>query len=253
MGKIPRKTLIYKTKVEYGDYTLNHVLGCSHGCKYPCYAMLLKKRFGEIKSYEDWLEPKLVENYREILSRELPKFKDKIDTLHLCFTTDPFMYGNKEICDASIDILKMVANNGIKASVLTKGVYPDEVLSLPKNFSFGITLISLNEDFRSKMEPGAAPYTERIKSLKNLKAAGFKTWVSIEPYPTPNIIDQDLDKILDSINFVDKIIFGRLNYNKLVTQYKEHKSFFNNLSKIVIKYCEDHKIQYHIKEGTITE
>ena len=29
---IQRKTLIYKTEVEYGDYTMNHVLGCSHGC-----------------------------------------------------------------------------------------------------------------------------------------------------------------------------------------------------------------------------
>ena len=51
---ISRKTLIYKTDVEYGDYTMNHVLGCSHGCKYPCYAYLQKKRFGNVTSYEDW-------------------------------------------------------------------------------------------------------------------------------------------------------------------------------------------------------
>jgi len=47
-----RKTMLYKTEVEYGDYTMNHVLGCAHGCKYPCYAYLQKKRFGEVKSYE---------------------------------------------------------------------------------------------------------------------------------------------------------------------------------------------------------
>ena len=47
---ISRKSLIYKTNVEYGDYTINHVLGCSHGCKYPCYAYLLKKRFGIVKT-----------------------------------------------------------------------------------------------------------------------------------------------------------------------------------------------------------
>ena len=27
--KFSRKTLIYKTGVEYGDYTINHVQGCS--------------------------------------------------------------------------------------------------------------------------------------------------------------------------------------------------------------------------------
>ena len=47
---IQRKSLIYKTGVEYGDYTINHIQGCSHGCKYPCYAFLLKKRFHKRKS-----------------------------------------------------------------------------------------------------------------------------------------------------------------------------------------------------------
>ncbi len=41
METISRKSLLYKTNVEYGDYCINHVLGCSHGCLYPCYAFLL--------------------------------------------------------------------------------------------------------------------------------------------------------------------------------------------------------------------
>ena len=32
MKTVKRKSLIYKTKVEYGDYTINHIEGCSHGC-----------------------------------------------------------------------------------------------------------------------------------------------------------------------------------------------------------------------------
>ena len=74
---ISRKTLIYKTNVEYGDYTMNHVLGCSHGCKYPCYAYLQKKRFGIVTSYEDWCAPALVKNTLELLDLEIPKFKNK--------------------------------------------------------------------------------------------------------------------------------------------------------------------------------
>ena len=62
MKTIKRKSMLYKTGVEYGDYTLNHVQGCAHGCKYPCYAMQMAKRFGKVKTYEDWCEPKLVEN-----------------------------------------------------------------------------------------------------------------------------------------------------------------------------------------------
>ena len=38
MQTIERKTLLYHSGVEYSDFCLNHVEGCSHGCKYPCYA-----------------------------------------------------------------------------------------------------------------------------------------------------------------------------------------------------------------------
>lgn len=75
------------------------------------------------------------------------------------------------------------------------------------------TLISLNELFRQQYEPHAAPYKDRIDCLRTLHDKGVKTWVSIEPYPTPNIIDQDFQEILEAVSFVDKIIFGKLNYN----------------------------------------
>lgn len=86
-----------------------------------------------------------------------------------------------------------------------------------------------------------------------LHDAGCKTWVSIEPYPAPNIIDQDINEILTSIGFVDKIIFGRLNYNPAVSAYKNHRSSFNNLARIVMDFCKNRKIQYHIKKSTLTE
>ncbi|HEY8361627.1 MAG TPA: radical SAM protein [Tissierellaceae bacterium] len=246
-----RKTLIYRTAVEYGDYTLNHVLGCSHGCKYPCYAMMLKRRFGEIKDYNDWLKPRLVENYKEILEREISRYKNRIKNLHLCFTTDPFMFGHDEVVNASIDILHMLAEHGIQASVLTKSIFPESLYDLPKNYSFGITLISLDEKFREIMEPGAAPYEDRIRSLKKMKEKGFKTWVSIEPYPTPNIIKQDFTKILESIKFVDKIVFGKINYNKTATSYKDKDKFFKSLVNDLIDFCKCNNIKYHIKEGTL--
>ncbi len=250
---ICRKTLIYKTDVEYGDYTMNHVLGCSHGCLYPCYAYLQKKRFGEINSYEEWCEPALVENTLQLLDEEIPKFKDKIKMLHLCFTTDPFMYRYIEVQDMSLAAIRKLNAAGINCSVLTKGILPLELANLSKNNTYGITLISTNEAFRKRMEPGSAPWKKRLAALKALHDAGCKTWVSIEPFPTPNIVKQNLAALLDSISFVDWIVFGRMNYNKNVTAYKDQKSFFNEKAAEVIKFCKEHKIDYHIKAGTITE
>ena len=213
----------------------------------------MKKRFGEVKSYEDWCEPALVANVMELLDAEIPKFRGKIETLHLCFTTDPFMYEYPEVQKTSMAILEKVNKVGINCSVLTKGVLPLELSALSKANEYGITLVSLSEDFRQSMEPGAAPLKERLSSLKALHETGCKTWVSIEPYPTPNIIKQDLCEILDAVEFVDKIIFGRTNYSKTISAYKEHQEFYNKQASIVIDFCKEYGKSYHIKDGTITE
>lgn len=252
-SNMERKSLLYKTGVEYGDYTINHIQGCSHGCLYPCYAFMMAKRFGKVKSYEEWLKPVIVNNTIKLLEKELPKYKDKIKTIHLCFTTDPFMYGYEDICSLSLEIVDLIRKYNIPLTALTKGVLPKELDKSSKENSYGITLISLNEGFRKKMEPGSAPYKERIDSLHYLHKKGYNTWVSIEPYPTPNFIEQDFSEILEAVKFVDKIIFGRLHYNKKVSQYKEYKKYYNDLAQQVIDFCTKNKIDYHIKNKTITE
>lgn len=252
MEEIARKTLLYKTGVEYGDYTVNHVLGCSHGCKYPCYAMMLAKRFGKVKTYEEWCKPKIVVNALDLLKKEIPKHKEKITSVQLCFSTDPFMYGYPEIEQMSVEIIRTLNAAGIKCTALTKGILPEELAELSRDNEYGITLISLDDEFRKRMEPNSAPYAERIAALKRLHDLGRKTWVSIEPYPTPNIIQQDYAPILDAVSFADKIIFGRLNYNAEVSRYKDHKAFFNALAQQTIDFCTAHGKQYHIKNGTIT-
>ena len=248
-----RKSLIYKTGVEYGDYTLNHVLGCSHGCKYPCYAYMMAKRFGKVKTYEEWLQPQIVENTLELLQKELPRFKDKIQLLHLCFTTDPFMYEHDEIAQLSIEVLRMANAHGVRCSVLTKGLLPENLAELPLRNEFGITAVSLNEQFIQEYEPGAAPIHARIQSLKTLHDQGCMTWVSIEPYPTPNMVEQDLAELLEAVSFADKIIFGRLHYNKIVSKYDGYQEFYNRCAEQVIGFCNQRGIDYHIKTGTLKE
>lgn len=253
MEKITRKNLLYKTNVEYGDYTINHVEGCSHGCLYPCYAMLMAKRFGHIVDYQDWIKPKIVANSLEILEREIPRLRSKIKFVQLCFTTDPFMYKYPEVSKMSYQIIKLLNEYYIKCTALTKGLLPIELASLSDTNEFGITLITIKDEFRKQLEPFAAPMKERIAHLKNLHKKGLKTWVSIEPYPTPNIIKQDLDEILETLGFVDKIIFGRLNYNSQVSDYNGYKQFFNEMAEKVISFAKKHRKEYHIKKGTISE
>lgn len=250
---VSRKSLLYRTGVEYGDFCINHVEGCSHGCRYPCYAMMMKRRAGVISSYEDWCQPKLVSNALELLEKEIPRYKNTIKSVHLCFATDPFMYGQVEIEKLSIEIIKRLNDNKISCTVLTKGLYPiEDITGLNGHNEYGVTIVSLDENFRKNYEPNTARFEERIETLKYLHQKGFKTWVSIEPYPTPNIIKQDLMKILESIAFVDYIVFGKLNYNSDTKKFLHSKAFYNSQAKAVKSFCRKNKIECYIKEGTLT-
>ncbi len=250
-GYIERKSMLYVTGVEYGDYTMNHVLGCAHGCKYPCYAFLQKKRFGQIASYEQWLKPYLVSNTLEILDKEIPRLKAKVKSVQLCFTTDPFMYGYDEIEEMSLAAIRKLNDAGIKCTVLTKGLLPIVLADYSKENEYGITLVSLDEGFRERIEPGAASYQARLAALKALNDKGCKTWVSVEPYPTPNLIEQDLMELLEAVAFTDRIIFGRTNYSKEISAYTNHRAFYNEQAEKVIAFCKKRGIQFHIKNGTM--
>jgi len=190
IGTTERKSLLYKTKVEYGDWTINHIVGCKHGCNFPCYAMMMARKFGWVKDYEQWRQPKLVSNALELLDKEIPKYKSEIDFVHLCFMSDPFMYDAQtgqlvpEIKELTLKIINRLNQEGIRVTTLTKGFYPDEIIKnkdLLKTNEYGITLVSLNEEFKRQFEPYSAPFQKRINSLKKLADAGLNTWVSMEP------------------------------------------------------------------------
>lgn len=338
METVTRKRMLYKTRVDYStdagdqlnDYAMNHVLGCSHGCKYPCYAMSAALRRKQVESYEDWCNPKLVDNALELLKKELARKKD-VRRVHLCFTTDPLPYIPEDeaahqeslatIQDATMRACELINDHGVPVTLLTKGVLPrfefgeGGPLCLeregyskawenphPDNY-YGVSLVSLNERFREEWEPNTAPYAERIASLRALHDAGLKTWVSMEPFPAltsrghwerygllyeansadvavvldlaatlPSSYDRGhkpvwydsierrvpdrskdfyaLGNCLRRVSFVDRIVFGRWNYNKsMPTDVSDVDAWYRGAAKVVREFCVEHGIEYVIKEG----
>lgn len=132
---ITRETMLYKTGVEWGNYTINHVFGCAHYCKYPCYAFLMAKRFGKVQSYNEWCSPSLMTNTLELLDKEIPKLKDKIQSVQLCFTTDSFMYGYDKIKEISLTAIGRISVVGIKCTALTKGLLPYDLVEYSKKMN----------------------------------------------------------------------------------------------------------------------
>jgi DNA repair photolyase len=144
-----RKSLLYKSGL--GFWCVNHVQGCAHGCKYPCYAFLMAKHYGRARDEADWRKPRLVENAVELLDRELDRKRVKLDCVHLCLTTDPFMVGYPEVTTMSLALIERLNSHHVRASVLTKGVLPPELAEahrFHRDNVLGISLVSVDLLFR---------------------------------------------------------------------------------------------------------
>ena len=84
----------------------------------------------------------------------------------------------------------------------------------------------------------------------------LKTWIKKLEVTNSEFKDQiqqiteDLPKLLNAIKFVDRIIFGKLNYNVVSSKFKDNISFYEYCADKVIEFCEKNNIERHIKCGT---
>jgi DNA repair photolyase len=242
---ITRKSLIYKSGL--GFYCVNHVQGCSHGCRYPCYAFSMAKHYGRSADYQEWCKPKLVANALELLDKELPRLRARAGAgpgseefrIHLCLTTDPFMAGRPEIQSLSLRIVEKINAAGLACDVLTKGALPRELAEarFSRENRYGISIVSIDEGFRRRWEPGAAPYAGRIMALRYLHDQGYPAYAHIEPYPTPNIIIQEIDTLLEAVAFVDAIYFGEWNHSPVAGKYPNRAGFYAEQAQKVRAFC----------------
>jgi len=243
MERVRRKSLLYRSGL--GFWCLNHVQGCAHGCRYPCYASLMARRYGRAKDEADWRRPRLVENAVVLLERELSRRRGRLDVVHLCLTTDPFMVGHPEVAATSLALIECLNAHGVPASVLTKGILPPELAGprFDRRNVLGISLVSLDEGFRERFEPGAAPYADRIAAVERLHAAGCRTLVHIEPYPTPNIVKQEIRPLLGAVAFANELYFGGWNYSSLAGAYADRDAFYREQGRIVRGFCREHRVR----------
>ncbi|MBI5538265.1 MAG: radical SAM protein [Deltaproteobacteria bacterium] len=243
MDTLERKSLLNKSGL--GFWCINPVQGCSHGCRYPCHAFMLARRHGRVQDLAEWCRPKLVGNALQLLDKELRK-KRVVDCVHMSLTTDPFMFDQPEVQALTLQLVERINQSGIPCSILTKGTLPVELADerrFRRDNTYGISLVSIDETFRERWEPGASPYAERIAAARALHDKGCRTLVHIEPYPTPNIIVQDVSALLEQVGFVDHVFFGGWNYNSSASDFAGRNAFYREQTRIVAAFCKQRGIE----------
>jgi len=208
----------------------NVAYGCKNCCEY-CYIPYIKK--GEIRF------PKT--NPKYLVEKQLKKIKP--EGVFLCFNTDLALECNKK---RTIRLIELLIEKNIKVATLSKIGIPRLPCKNAQNIRIGMTIVSDNDEFSKKFEPNALPVSKRIEYLRNAHGWGYYTWVSLEPFPTPNIWEQDLVSLLEKIKFVDFIIFGKWNYDKRAND----KEFYKKQVGIFEDYCKQNHIRHFVKSET---
>ncbi|MBU3968216.1 MAG: radical SAM protein [Euryarchaeota archaeon] len=202
--EIKVKTALSPSQLPGLDHALNPYRGCAHACVY-CYAPSVihwdKGKWGEL------VEVKI--NLPRILSKELRTKKKGV--VGLGTVTDPYQPAEKKY-ELTRRCLELLLMHDLPVCIQTKSSLVLRDVDLLKEFSdieVGITLITLDDRVRGKMEPGASSVDERLRALAVLRENGIKTWVFLGPM-MPHITD--VNALLDAVARVmpDYVLVDRL-------------------------------------------
>lgn len=241
----PKTRIIYKptgAAGEYANYAANFYLGCPNGCTY-CY---LKR--GPQSKVLGGNTPTLRKDYGSI-EEELEDFKKDLDeNLHLLqsegvflsFATDPML---DETYKATIQAARMCGERKIPVTILTKcAQHFDEFChDLKKHrryVTIGVTLTGYDD-----MEPNASGNGERLNMISEAKAAGFRTFVSLEP-----VIDISMSNAWakKAINYIDEL---RIGLKTPVGAYRYPIADFALFTLGMMSLCDLHKVNLQFKQS----
>jgi len=197
------KCMLVKSALPASDYVANPYSGCTHNCRY-CYASFMKRFTGHEEDWGTFLDVKLYE------SDHLPRSLDG-KTVLLSSVTDPYNPYEMKY-RKSREILEALSSTRAHVEVLSKSdlmVKDIDLLKRMPDVSVGISLNTLDDNFRRDMEPGAPGVQRRLDALETLHNEGITTYLFISPI-FPYITD--VQEIIEaSSGKIDQVCFENLN------------------------------------------
>ncbi len=175
-------------------YTLNPYTGCSHACIY-CYITSYIPNAFSVRIKKDLIRK---------LRRDI-KGIDKNLFVSMSNSSDPYPPIERNL-GITRGVLELFMHNDIRYQIVTKSdiVKRDIDILSESRCSVAITITTLDEKLAKKMEPNAPTPKQRIIALEELHDNSIPVTVRIDPI-IPFINDNEVDKIIDRLSFVDHI------------------------------------------------
>lgn len=222
--EIACKSILSKSGISGIDYALNPYLGCEHGCVY-CYAVFMKRFTGHNEPWGDFVDVKV--NAQEILKKQLLKIKP--GKISIGTVTDGYQPLERKY-KITRSCLEELIKYKYPVSILTKSSLILRDLDLLKKIKIvdvGITITTLNEEIKRKLEPRSSSSVERLLALRKLSEEGIDTWAFFGPV---------LPCFSDSLNKIEElwIAFSKARVSRvLVDTINLYPRVYHNLKRIL--------------------
>ncbi len=183
-------------------YSINPYQGCEHGCIY-CYARNSHEYWGFSAGLD--FETKIVAkpNAPQLLEQHFQKKSWQAYPIALSGNTDCYQPVEREL-KITRKLLQVFLKCGNPVGIITKNSLIERDTDILKDLAAEklvhvyISITSLDEKLRSKMEPRTASAAKHLATLEKLATAGIPCGVMIAPI-IPAMNDHEIPQIMKSI------------------------------------------------------
>lgn len=177
------------------DYSLNPYQGCEHGCTY-CYARPTHEYWGYSAGIDFEQTILVKKNAPELLRETFDKKSWEVKPIVLSGNTDCYQPAEKEF-EITRELLKVFLEYQHPVGIITKNALLLRDLDLIEQLSdkrliaVNITITTLDERLRSRLEPRTSTIKKRLEMVSILKAMKVPVHVMMSP-AIPALNDHEL-------------------------------------------------------------
>lgn len=196
----PKKIINEVTSPDLGfTYSMNPYQGCEHGCVY-CYARNTHHYWGYSAGLD--FESKIIvkRNAVEMLEKQLRKKNWKPNPIMLSGNTDCYQPAERKL-KLTRSLLEVLLKYRHPVAIITKNELILRDLDILGEMakldlvSASVSINSLNEQVRRKLEPRTSTYVKRMETVEKLSSAGIPVNVMVAPV-IPGLTSEEIPEIL---------------------------------------------------------
>jgi DNA repair photolyase len=183
------------------DQSINPYRGCEHACSY-CYARPSHAYMGLSPGLDFETRLFYKADAATTLESELSRPSYVCKPIMLGANTDPYQPVERRM-QVTRSILEVLERSRHPVAVITKGALVlrdlDLLTSLARDnlVSVSVSVTTLDDELKRKLEPRAASPAARVRTLAALAAAGVPCGVMVAPV-IPAITDHEMERILEA-------------------------------------------------------